>query len=70
MCSTPSAPSYTPQSTQTENVAAPTYADASVTKSSTATRNKTAALAGRDIKTTARGLGDEAATEKKELLGA
>lgn len=68
MCSTPSTPSYTPPA-QTETVAAPSYADASVTKSSTATRNKTAALAGRDIKTTARGLGDEATTEKKELLG-
>lgn len=68
MCSTPSVPSAS--STTTEQVAAPTYADASVSKSSTATRNKTAALAGRDIKTSPRGLGDEATTEKKELLGA
>jgi hypothetical protein len=56
-------------STATEEVAAPTYADASVSKASTNTRNKTAALAGRDTKTTARGLGDTATTQKKELLG-
>jgi hypothetical protein len=56
-------------STTTEEVAAPTYADASVSKASTNTRNKTAALAGRDTKTTARGLGDTATTQKKELLG-
>jgi hypothetical protein len=52
-----------------EPVAAPTYADASVSKASAKTRNKTAALAGRDIKTSARGLGDDANTKKKELLG-
>lgn len=69
MCSTPKMPSATSTATQ-EQVAAPTYADASVSKSSTATRNKTAALAGRDIKTSPRGLGDDAATNKKELLGA
>lgn len=70
MCSTPSAPDYTPPAqVQQEQVAAPTYADASVTKASSSTRNKTAALAGRDIKTTARGLGDETETQKKTLLG-
>ena len=67
MCSTPSMPSTSNQVQDT--VAAPTYADASVSKASTRTRNKTAALAGRDTKTSARGLGDEATTKKKELLG-
>lgn len=67
MCSTPSTPA--PASTKKEEVAAPTYADAQVSKSTAATRNKTAALAGRDIKTTARGLADEAQTKKKSLLG-
>lgn len=67
MCSTPSMPSV--QSTQQKEVAAPTYADAAVTKASAATRNKSAALAGRDIKTSSRGLTDEAAKQKKNLLG-
>lgn len=67
MCSTPKMPST---ATQVQDpVAAPTYADANVSKASMKTRNKTAALAGRDIKTSARGLGDDAKTEKKELLG-
>ena len=67
MCSTPKMPST---ATQVQDpVAAPTYADASVSKASAKTRNKTAALAGRDIKTSARGLGDDANTQKKELLG-
>lgn len=68
MCSTPKMPA-TPAATTQQQVAAPTYADASVSKASTNTRNKTAALAGRDTKTSARGLGDTATTKKKELLG-
>lgn len=67
MCSTPKMP--TPASSANQEVAAPTYADASVSKTSTNTRNKTAALAGRDIKTSVRGLSDSATTQKKELLG-
>ena len=67
MCSTPKMPAV--QSTTTQEVAAPTYADASVSKTSTNTRNKTAALAGRDTRTSARGLSDSATTQKKELLG-
>lgn len=67
MCSTPSMPAVQPAKQQ--EVAAPTYADASVSKASTNSRNKTAALAGRDTKTSARGLGDTATTQKKELLG-
>lgn len=67
MCSTPKMPAA--QATVKEEVAAPTYADATVSKASTNTRNKTAALAGRDTKTSARGLGDTATVQKKELLG-
>lgn len=68
MCSTPSTPSATPQ-ISTPKVAAPTYADAKVSKASANTRNRAVALAGRDIKTSSRGLGDDANTQKKELLG-
>ena len=68
MCgSTPSIPAVS-SSTQ-EQVAAPTYADASVSKATANTRNKTAALAGRNIKTSARGLTDESTKEKRGLLG-
>ena len=67
MC-TPKMPSTT-STAQKEEIAAPTYDDANVSKASTNTRNKAAALAGRDTKTSARGLGDTATTQKKELLG-
>lgn len=66
MCSTPKMPA-TPAVTET--VATPTAADASVTKAKTAQRNKTAANSGRDIRTTARGVTEEATTKKKKLLG-
>lgn len=66
MCSTPSMPAV---KQNTETIATPTMADASVTKSATAQRNKTAANAGRDIRTAARGLSTEAQTAKKKLLG-
>lgn len=66
MCSAPKMPSV---STPTETVATPTAADANVTKAKTAQRNKTAANAGRDIRTSARGLIEEANTTKKKLLG-
>lgn len=65
MCSTPSMPTPVAAPTVQQEVAAPTYADASVSKATTATRNKAAALAGRDIKTTARGLSDEASMKRK-----
>lgn len=68
MCSTPSIPSAPAANTE-KQIAAPTYADATVSKASTNTRNKTAALAGRDTKTSPRGLGDTANVKKKELLG-
>lgn len=67
MCSTPKAPKV--ENTPVETVATPTLADASVSKASTNTRNKAASLASRNIKTTARGLLDEATTQKKGLLG-
>lgn len=66
MCSSPKIPA---NNTQVQTVATPTAADASVTKAKTAQRNKTAANSGRDIRTSARGLEDEANTNKKKLLG-
>ncbi len=66
MCSSPKMPAV---SAPTQTVATPTAADASVTKAKTAQRNKTAANSGRDIRTTARGLVEEANTTKKKLLG-
>lgn len=66
MCSTPKIPQT---NNKQEAIATPTYADASVTKAQASARNKAAALAGRDIKTSSRGLSNEAKTQKKELLG-
>ena len=68
MCSTPKMPQVATQE-QTE-VASPTYADADITKASAKTREKVRALAGRDIKTSARGLTSESDKEKTKLLGA
>ncbi len=67
MCSTPKMPQA--EKTETATVAVPTAADAAVSKASTSTRNKTGSLASRNIKTSARGLLDEATTRKKGLLG-
>lgn len=67
MCSSPKIPAAT--ETKTETVATPTLADASVSKASTNTRNKAASTAGRNIKTSARGLLEDANTQKKGLLG-
>lgn len=66
MCS-PKAPKVQP--VKEETIAAPTVADASVQRAGNIQKNKTAALAKKNIKTTARGLGDPAVTEKKRLLG-
>lgn len=66
MCS-PKAPQV--PEVKTEQVATPTLADASVSKASSNVRNKAASNASRNIKTSARGLLDEASTEKKGLLG-
>lgn len=68
MCATPKMPSVTAATTQQE-VAAPTQADASVSKATASTRNKMSSLAGRDVKTAPRGLNETAISKKKELLG-
>lgn len=67
MCSTPKMSKV--EDKPAETVATPTAADASVSKASTNTRNKASSLANRNIKTSARGLTDEATTSKKGLLG-
>lgn len=67
MCSIPS--TSTPPKAETKDIAAPTYADAQVTKAGADQKQKQKNLAGRDIKTTARGLSSNADTQKKELLG-
>ncbi len=67
MCSTPKMPAA--DTTAEKTIATPTLADASVTKASTNTRNKAASMSGRNITTSARGLQDDATTQKKGLLG-
>lgn len=64
----PSMPAVQP--VRQPEIAAPTYADAKVSKAAATQRNRTSGLAGRNIKTSARGLNDEATTEKKDVLGA
>jgi len=69
MCmSSPKMPAA-PAPVQQEPIAQPTMADAEVTKASATERKKLAGLAGRNIKTSARGLNDEASTNKKTVLG-
>ena len=68
MCSTPSIPSV--QTPKQEEIASPTYADAKVTKATSAAKNRAKSLAGRDIKTSTRGLTTESEKEKTKLLGA
>ena len=53
----------------TKPIATPTYADADVQKAGIAERNRLQGLANKNIKTPPRGLGEEAPTEKKRLLG-
>ena len=67
MCSTPKMPS--PQTQKQEEIAAPTQADAAVTKAAQGTKDKQKALAGRDIMTAPRGLSGVAAVQNKKLLG-
>lgn len=69
MCSTPKVNTKAVDETPVPTVATPTMADASVSKASTNTRNKAASLSARNINTTARGLLDDANTQKKGLLG-
>ncbi len=67
MCSTPKMPATNTQPVET--IATPTMADANVTKAQKQQRDKVAANSGRDIRTTTRGLTEEATTTKKKLLG-
>ena len=67
MCA-PSTPKYTAPKEQPE-IATPTIADATVTKASDKTRIKAKKNSMQDVKTSARGLGEEAQTIKKSLLG-
>lgn len=70
MCK-PSAPAtIAPQSQpEPEPIQEQTQADATSTKASAAEREASSSLGGRNIRTGARGLGDEAKTKKKSLLG-
>ena len=67
MCSTPKMPKV--DNSIPEQIATPTLADASVTKASAKTRSNASALAKRNVKTSARGLLDDATVQKKGLLG-
>lgn len=68
MCS-PSIPKVEKAKKQPE-IATPTIADATVTKASEKTMQRAANVANSDVKTSSRGLGEEANTKKKNLLGA
>lgn len=52
-----------------EPIATPTVADASVQKAGANTRQQKAALANRNVRSTALGVTEDAATKKKTLLG-
>lgn len=67
MCSTPSVPSV--QKADTEVIATPTQADASVTKAGQSVRKNVGATARQNIKTSPNGLNSTVETEKKQLLG-
>lgn len=67
MCSSPKIPSTNTK--EQEEIAVPTQADAQVTKASQKQREKSKALAGRDITTAPRGLSTVAAVQNKKLLG-
>ena len=66
MCS-PKTPA--PAAAAAEPVAAPTYADAEVQKAGEVTRQQQQAQVNRNIKSTALGVTEDAATKKKTLLG-
>ena len=52
-----------------EPIAAPTYADAEVQKAGANTRQQQAATVNRNVRSTALGVTEDAATKKKNLLG-
>lgn len=68
MCK-PSAPAAAQPQPKPEPIQEQTQADAQATKASTIERSKAEGLAGRDVKTGARGLDDSARSRKKTLLG-
>lgn len=55
--------------TKTETIATPTVADAAASKNTKKTTQKTAQNAGRDVRSSSRGVEGEANTKKKKLLG-
>lgn len=63
MCSTPKMPE-TPAPVQT-----PTMADAKVTKAGSEARNRSAAMSQQNIKSSSRGVLEDANAQKKKLLG-
>lgn len=67
MCSTPKTPAVKTQ--EQPEIATPTQADAAVTKAGAQAKEKTKALAGRDVITSPRGLTGVAAVQNKKLLG-
>ena len=72
MCSpkTPAPAAPAPAATvEQEPIAAPTYADAEVQKAGANTRQQQAATANRNVRSTALGVTEDAATKKKNLLG-
>lgn len=68
MCSTPKMPEVNKEEKK-EEIAAPTQADAAVTKAAQGTKDKASKLASRDIKTAPRGLEGVAKVQNKKLLG-
>ena len=66
MCSTPKMPKV---NSETPVIATPTMADADVTKMKKEQRKKTSNNANKDVKTSTRGIEEEANTSKKKLLG-
>ena len=68
MCS-PKTPAPAAAPAAAEPVAAPTYADAEVQKAGEVTRQQQQAQTNRNIKSTALGVTEDAATKKKTLLG-
>ena len=68
MCK-PSAPAAAQPQPKPEPIQEQTQADATSTKASAVEREASSSLGGRNIRTGARGLGEEAKTKKKSLLG-
>ena len=67
MCSTPSIPQISTVKADEAAVATPTYADANVQKAGANTRQQTAALSNRNVKTSSNGVLDAANIRKLSL---